>query len=424
MKNDPASIAYSLQEAHAVIASEFKLLENHEQVSLDQALGRINAVTLFADQPEPSYSQSTRDGFALAGQPYSLSSPHTSFAEFQISGEKAAGCTEEQELQPGQAYRIMTGAMLPRHTARVVPFELCLERGSRLSVPQEVLREDQLYIRFQGQNIKQGQRLITAGTQLCPDHLLLLAENGSQQVRVCRRPRVAVICTGNELIKSGEQPLCGQKVSSNEVLLASLLQEQGCCLVRSIRVKDHVKSIVKEIQKILVQDKPDLLISTGGTGSGKFDLIEQAVVCLQGNPLYNLLKIRPGKSTLFARIDGIPLFALPGPPPAVRLLFYELVVSGLDCLQGRAKAKFASSQLEDAVLTEPVRLRRTGYLALKAAKASLCNGKLQARPARPLEPINALMHLACTADKKNMRKEIAKGQQVKVRLLSSLRCLA
>ncbi|MCW5213599.1 molybdopterin molybdotransferase MoeA, partial [Desulfobulbus sp. TB] len=375
------------------------------------------------DQPEPSYSQSTRDGFALAGQPYSISSLHTSFAEFQISGEKAAGCTKEQELQPGQAYRIMTGAMLPRHTARVVPFEICLERGSSLSVPQEVLSEDQLYIRFQGQNIKQGQRLITAGTRLCPDHLLLLAENGSQQVRVCRRPRVAVICTGNELIKSGKKPLCGQKVSSNEVLLASLLQEQSCCLVRSIRVRDHLKSIVEQIQKILVQDKPDLLISTGGTGLGKFDLIEQAVVCLQGKPLYSLLKIRPGKSTLFAKINGTPLFALPGPPPAVRLLFYELVVSGLDCLQGRAKATSASS-LQNAILTESVRLSRTGYLALKAARASLCNGQLQVRPARRLESMNAIMHLACDANEKNMRKEIEKGQQVKVRLLNCLRSLA
>ncbi len=419
MKNHSGIIEYSLQEAHAVVAAEIQPLEQEER-SLDQVLGRVNAVPLFADQDEPSYAQSTRDGFALAEQPGAIDN---AFAEFEIHGERAAGCTKQQVLQAGQAYRIMTGAMLPEKTARVVPFEVCQEKDSKLSVPEKELRREKLYIRPQGQDIKQGQCLVAAGTRLCSDHLLLLAENGSQQIKVSRCPRVAVVCTGSELIRSGEKPLPGQKVSSNEILLASLLQEQGCTVVRSIRVKDDLNTTVEQIEKILVQDTPDLLITTGGTGPGKFDLIEQAVGSLQGSPLYNLLKIRPGKSTLFAMIKGTPLFALPGPPPAVRLLFHELVIPGLHCLQGITRANLGLVDLVDAVLTEPVRLGRSGYLSLKTARATVCDGQIQVRPTKRMESMNAIIHLVCPTERQsgqNRGGEIEKNQWVKVRLIRPL----
>ena len=247
-------IEYSLQEAHAAIAAELTPLDQ-ELVSLSQALVRINAVSIFADRPKPSYTQATRDGFALAEQPYAFDGP---LAQFQISGERAAGCTKQQEVQPGQAYRIMTGAMLPIGAVRVVPFESCQEKDSILAVAQEELERKQLFIRPQGKDIRQGQRLVAAGTRLCPDHLLLLAENGAQEIQVYRRPSVAVICTGSELVQNGETLLPGQKISSNGVLLAALLQREHCHLVRSVTVGDDAEMIISRIQQVLAQDKPDL----------------------------------------------------------------------------------------------------------------------------------------------------------------------
>jgi molybdopterin molybdotransferase len=416
MKNDSPIIEYSLQEAHAALTAELTPLDQ-KLVPLSQALGRINAISIFADRPKPSYTQATRDGFALAEQPHAFDG---AFAEFQISGERAAGCTEQQEVQPGQAYRIMTGAMLPSGTARVVPFEICQEKGSRLTVAQEELGRKQLFIRPQGKDIRQGQRLVAAGTRLCPDHLLLLAENSTQEIQVYRRPRVAVICTGSELIQSGEPLLPGQKISSNGILLAALLQREHCRLVRSVTVGDDAEMIISRIQQVLIQDKPDLLISTGGTGPGKFDLMEQVVARLGGNPLYNLLRIRPGKSTLFAILGNVPLFALPGPPPAARLLFHELIVPGLHRLQGLPNQDLASRGLVDAILTEPVSIRRTGHLFLKSAVAFLCDGCLQVRPARKLEQMNAIMHLSCKKSGNTERGEIGKNQLVKIRLVGPL----
>jgi len=420
MKNNSPALAYSLQEAYAAIAAELSPLEQ-EQVPLSQTPGRILAASVFADRPKPSYNQSTRDGFALAEQPHSVD---TLSAEFQLSGEVAAGCLEQQQVQPGQAYRIMTGAMVPCGVVRVVPFEICQEKESRLFVPREELDRKELFIRPQGKDIKQGQRLVAAGTRLCPDHLLLLAENGSQEIRVHRHPGVAVICTGSELIKSGGKLLPGQKISSNGVFLAALLQQKGCRLVRSVTVGDDADMIMTRIQQVLAQDKPDLLISTGGMGPGKFDLMEQVVARLGGRPVYNRLKVRPGKATLFALIDNTPLFALPGPPPAVRLLFHELVVPGLHCLQGLPENNITSSGLVDAILTEPIGIRRTGHLALKSAVATLCDGRLQVRPAGKLEPMNAIMHLACKADGNNGRGGIEKNQRVKIRMVGPLASLA
>ncbi|CAK8723172.1 Molybdopterin molybdenumtransferase [Candidatus Electrothrix laxa] len=416
MKNDSPMIEYSLQEAHAALTTELTPL-TQELVPLSQALGRINAVSIFADRPKPSYTQATRDGFALAEQPHAFDGP---LAQFQISGERAAGCTKQQEVQPGQAYRIMTGAMLPAGAARVVPFEICQEKGSHLTVAREELGRRQLFIRPQGKDIRQGQLLVAAGTRLCPDHLLLLAENSTQAIQVYRRPNVAVICTGSELVQSGETLLPGQKISSNGILLAALLQREHCHLVRSITVGDDAEMIINCIQQVLAQDKPDLLITTGGTGPGKFDLIEQVVARLGGNPLYNLLKIRPGKSTLFAIIGRTPFFALPGPPPAARLLFHELIVPGLHQLQGLLNEDLASRGLVDAILTKPVSIRRSGHLSLKSAVAFLYDGRLQVRPAKKLEQTNAIMHLTCKKEEGSERREIEKNQMVKIRLIGPL----
>ncbi|MCI5212798.1 MAG: hypothetical protein D3910_29300 [Candidatus Electrothrix sp. ATG2] len=282
------------------------------------------------------------------------------------------------------------------------------------------MRRKQLYIRQQGRDIQQGEQLIAAGVRLSPDHLLLLAENGSQQVKVYRRPRVAVICTGSELVKSGEQLLPGQKISSNGILLASLLQVENCRVVQSLTVGDDAEMMMSRMQQVLGKNTPDLLISTGGMGPGKYDLMEQIVARLGGRVIYNRLKIRPGKATLFAMIGNTPFFALPGPPPAVRLLYHELVAPGLQRLQGALKEDTALGGLVDGVLAEAVDIRRTDHLALKGAVAGVRDGRLYVRAAGKLEPINAIMHLPCKGDGKTKRGQREKNQRVKVRLVAPL----
>ncbi|MCI5224857.1 MAG: hypothetical protein D3924_19860 [Candidatus Electrothrix sp. AR4] len=139
--------------------------------------------------------------------------------------------------------------------------------------------------------------------------------------------------------------------------------------------------------------------------------------------MYNRLKVRPGKSTLFGMIGNTPFFGLPGPPPAVRILFHELVVPGLNRLQGLREDNTDSSRLVDAILAEPMSIRQTGHLGLKGAVAELSDGQVQIRPARQLEPINAIMHLKAGERGTNEREQLNTNHRVKARLIFPLNAL-
>jgi molybdopterin molybdotransferase len=139
--------------------------------------------------------------------------------------------------------------------------------------------------------------------------------------------------------------------------------------------------------------------------------MEQVFSRLGGSLVYNSLKVRPGKSTLFGMLDRIPFFGLPGPPPAVRILFHELIAPALNRLQGLAAG---NQLLPDALLTEPVSLKQTGHLYLKGAVAAIVAGQLQVRPARRLEPINAIIHF------QEDQQTVQTGDLVKIRCIAQL----
>ncbi len=287
----------------------------------------------------------------------------------------------------------MTGAPVPSGCARVVPFEICQEKDGKVLVPLTELHRRQPHIRRQGQDIRAGQELVAAGTRLLPDHLLLLAENGGGQVAVHRQPRAAVICTGSELVEAGNPLRHGQKNSGNSVLLSTLLQAQGCLCVCAVTAADDAEQTAALIREIIKRSQPDLLITTGGMGAGKFDFTEEVFSLLGGEPLCNRFRLRPGRSTLAGMLVGLPFFGLPGPPPAVRLLFHELVAPALRRLHGES----AASRLVEAVLDQPLPFRQNDAddLILKGGTAWLdAEGRLRVRPAAVLEPVNAILHLS------------------------------
>jgi len=405
------TVERSLHDALSAISAQILPLEQ-QKVSLIHALARISAVSLLSSRPKPSYDQSTRDGFALSS--HSLSEGDNK-AVFKVIAEVAAGSREELLLQPGEAVRIMTGAMIPLGCVRVVPFEVCNDSGRRVTIPKSELTHRQQYIRFLGSDSKKGELLVPAGTRLLPDHLLILAENGWFDLPVYKQPRVAVICTGSELVELGEAVQPGQKVSGNTILLSALLQAHGVCCSQSITVADKVDMIVEQVRQLLDEEQPDMIITTGGMGPGKFDLMEQVFAHLEGTVVYNRLQVRPGKSTLFGMVGQIPFFALPGPPPAVRILFHELIVPALNRLQG---CENGSSKLIDVVLESTLSLKQTRHFDLKGAIVRTVEGHLLVCPAGKMEPINAIMHLECG------RTAAKQGESVKVRLVEPLQGLA
>uniref|UniRef100_UPI0040568F50 molybdopterin molybdotransferase MoeA n=1 Tax=Candidatus Electronema sp. TaxID=2698783 RepID=UPI0040568F50 len=387
MKSKSPPLELSLAEARAAIAARLAPLAA-ERVPLRLARGRVAAAPVFASRSSPSCDQSARDGFAVAAEPLFTDK---ACAVFHIAGEIAAGCAAANTLVPGQAFRIMTGAVVPNGAARVLPFEVCQEEGGQMRVPLTELAHGQKHIRRQGCEVRAGELLAVAGTRLLPDHLRLLAEDGCKEVAVRRQPRAAVVCTGSELTQAGEPLPPGGKISGNGALLAALLEEQGCVCLRCLTAKDEADSLAALLAEVMERDRPDLLITTGGMGPGKFDLTEQVFARLGGEPVYNRLRLRPGQATLFGLLDGrLPFFGLPGPPPAVRLLFHELIVPALARLQGEE----IFGGLIKARLDGPASAAQPGCTVLKGAVAWADEeGRLRARPAQGLEPPNAVLHL-------------------------------
>ncbi len=406
--NLPASSALtgsslSLPEARKTILARLTPLSS-ETILLDQGLGRIPVSSFKSTRPKPSFDQSTRDGYAIAQSPQEKSGE----ISFRLIAEIAAGSTASISLVGGQAVRIMTGARIPAGTERVVPFEICREKENRVYIDARFLQSSEIFIRRRGRDLKAGRVIAGSGKMLLPDHLLMLAENGYITIPVHRKPRVAILCTGSELVTPGQTLKRGQKISGNGVLLQGLLQEAGAKCIRVTTVSDSLEAITEQLDYLLSLS-PDLIITTGGMGPGKFDLLEQVFTRLQGELFYNSLKIRPGKSTMFGLLAGVAFFGLPGPPPAVRLLFHELVTVALYRLQGMRQPV---PPLHKARLLEPVTGGRSRHLNLKGGIVVFDDTTLCVRLAGRREQVRAVLHL------RGRKRSLAAGETVKIRLVA------
>ncbi len=377
----------SLQEALDTILRSCPVLPA-EQVVLERAAGRITARDLPSLHPKPAFSQATRDGYAL-GPPAADSEQHTT--EYLVIGELAAGSVCSQKLGPGTAIRIMTGAMIPRGCRVVVPQEFCKEEDGRVAVKWTAPAGGPSHIRWQGSELAVGECLVNQGEQLHGCQLALLADSGYNQVPVYRQARVAILCTGSELVQQGSPLRKGQKISTNGILLATLTQTLGAGLAVSPRtVGDDPGAICSQLDE-LVKVGPDLLITTGGMGPGKFDLMQKIFADQGASILYDRLAVRPGKSTMFGLLAGIPFFSLPGPPPAVKILFHELVAPALKRMAGWNRVR---PPAVEARLTEEVTMKQDNWLCLKGGFVRLDrSGRLLVRPAATRDRINGILLL-------------------------------
>ena len=317
----------SLQAAQrCILAAVQHFPRSSESVSLQNALGRISATHMYSQHPKPSFRQATRDGFAVAGE------LPVGECAMQVVATMAAGASACRGPGPGEVVRIMTGALVPEGCQRIIPLEYCRDEGHRVIVDGARLPADP-FIRERGCDWPAGHLLVRQGTSLKPEHLLHLAEDGCGEIEVYKVPTVRILCTGSELLPPGERCEPGRKISGNGVLLTALVAQTGVHCLPVTMVADDLDTIKATVREI-VRSRPAMVITTGGLGPGRYDLLEAAVCDLRGRILYRKLHLRPGKSTLFALVDNVIFFCLPGPPPAVRLLYHELIAPALRYLLG------------------------------------------------------------------------------------------
>jgi molybdopterin molybdotransferase len=294
-------------------------------VALEDAPGRVLAAPLQARERLPGFDNSAMDGFALAAGGTTIAAR----SEFDVGGESAAGDGASRAAS-GSAWEIMTGAPLPAGLDSVIPVEQVevlvrddAGRARRLRLQADV-RPGQ-HVRLAGEDIDAGAPLFDAGTPIEAQHLMMLAALGIGRVPVVRRPRVAIICTGRELIDDPQVPLAaGQIRNSNGPFLAARIKAAGAEPCLRATVGDAVEPFLATLADARARGA-DVIISTGAVSMGRYDFVPQALQRLGARTVFHKLAIRPGKPLLFAVLpDGALFFGLPGNPAssAVGLRFF------------------------------------------------------------------------------------------------------
>lgn len=300
-----------------------------EQVAVTATPGRVLADSVISPMALPPFDNSAMDGYALGG----CTSTPAAGDEFPIEGEQTAGDAATR-AQLG-AWYITTGARLPDGLDRVIP----VEHTERLEDPPRVrLRADVdagQNVRTAGSDVAAGETVLSAGTVLAPQHVMLLAALGVTNVAVAMRPRVAVLCTGRELVDDPAQVLqSGQIRNSNGPFLASRLPPAGAELVHTETVGDDTDTFSAAFKR--ARDAgAQIVVSSGAVSMGRYDFVPQALKQLGAEVLFHKLAIRPGKPLLFARLpDGTLFFGLPGNPVAVAVGLRFFVEPALRVLLG------------------------------------------------------------------------------------------
>ncbi len=395
-----------LETAQKLIVEACSILPG-EKTGLSDTLGRVSAKSHLALEALPGYDGSLRDGYAV-GAVAENSDPGT--AVFHIIDEVAAGDTRNLTIGTGQAVRIMTGGLIPAGCQAVIPQENCSVDGENVTVPMHPLQQTKSFIHKKGCEIAAGAVILEKGVTINSEQQILLAGTGYNFVDVVKRPRVSFFCTGSELLTdTSAVKQAGQRFSGNSHLLSGVIGRYGGKLLEQETVVDDPKLVVALMER-MAGSNCDILISTGGMGPGKFDLIEDAFARCGGETIYRSLTMRPGKSTLFGRLGNTLFFGLPGPPPAVQLLFHELVRPAFCALQGLTQC---SPQKIKATLTEELILARHGSLRLKSGIFYLHDGSCLVRPAKRSELANC--YIFCSPEKQS----ILKGEMVEVHLTVS-----
>jgi len=296
-----------------------------ERVAIGEAVGRVLAGDLRAASELPAFSTSAVDGFAVRAA--------DAGATLRVIGESAAGRPFAGGVERGTAARILTGGVLPAGADTVVMVEDVRLAGDAVRVPKD-LRPGSNFHR-PGADVRAGELVLTAGTQLSAAELGLAAALGLAEVEVRRRPRVALLSTGDELVEVGRKPGPGQITDSNRWALLAALREAAV----EVRILGIGPDEPQALRRLVVDalGTADVLVTSGGVSVGTHDLVKPLLESL-GTVHIGRVKLKPGKPFTFATLpDGKLAFGLPGFPVSSLVTFEVFVRPALRKLQGFAR---------------------------------------------------------------------------------------
>ena len=329
----------TVQEALTAVLAGVSVLQA-EQVPLLAALGRVLAQDVVAKDSLPPFSNSSMDGYALRAADLSGTSAEKP-ATLQVVGDVAAGAVLDVTVEPGTAVRIMTGAPVPAGADAVVPVEDTNEswRDRERPLPEQIQVNRSVqagdYIRHPGEDIEAGQAILARGHILRPQEVGVLASLGIGQIAVVRRPKVAILATGDELLEI-DQPLQPGKIrNSNGYTQAAQIMALGAEPVQLGIARDTETAVREKLQAGL-DAGVDLFISSAGVSVGAYDVVK-AVLEEEGNIGFWRVRMRPGKPLAYGTYHGVPYLGLPGNPVSAMVSFERFARAAIRKMAGHTQ---------------------------------------------------------------------------------------
>ena len=330
----------TFEEAREIILARVSPLET-ELVPLTHAAGRVLAGEVRSPWDLPPWDNSAMDGYAVR------SADCRGSATLKITGYMAAGGPDAPKVAPGGAVKIMTGSPIPEGCDAVVPFEEAEERDGAVRVPAPV--KAGAHIRYRAEDIPAGTLVVPEGTVLRPPEISMLASFGRATVPVHRKPRVAVLSTGDELVELGEFLGPGKIVNSNSHALAAAIVEAGGTPVLLGIARDDRESLSAKLSEGL---SADVLVTSAGVSMGDRDYVRDVLAELGVAPVFWKVLIKPGGPTAFGVAGKTAVFSLPGNPVSSLVTFEVFVRPAIRKMTGhRDPVKPAVK----AALAEPVK---------------------------------------------------------------------
>ncbi|TAL36440.1 MAG: molybdopterin molybdenumtransferase MoeA [Spirochaetes bacterium] len=331
MKRDENEILMPVERALALILETIRPLPV-EPCGLAALAGRVIAEDIISTMDIPMVDNSAMDGYAVRTGDVAGAGRRDPVG-LDVIGELQAGAAMAGLLvEPGRAVRIMTGAPIPPGADAVVRFEDTEERGERVSIFVPVVKGEN--IRRAGEDLRAGAVVLGKGARILSADIGLLASINVREARVYRRPTVAVISTGDEVVEPGPDLLPGQVRNSNAYTLVSEIARYGC----EPRYLGIVRDSLEATRLLLGEAMGcNVIVTTGGVSMGRYDFVKDAIAALGVEILIQNIRMKPGKPCVFGTKGPLLFFGLPGNPVSTMVSFIQFVRPALFKLMGAAR---------------------------------------------------------------------------------------
>lgn len=342
-----------------------------EEVALAESIGRILAQPAVSDLDLPPFDRARMDGYAVrASDTASASAEHP--VRLREIGEAVAGRAFDGVVKAGEAVRIMTGAPVPAGADAVQKIEVIRVSNGIVEISEPTAPGQ--FITPRGLEAHEGQTMIETGERITPAAAAVLASFGYARVAVARRPRLALLSTGSELVEVSAKPQTSQIRNSNTYSLAGYAAAAGAEVISAGIVPDDFDATRRTVAA--AAEKADIVMLSGGVSMGDYDLVKPALRDLGAEIYVERVAMHPGKPTVFARLGDAVIFGLPGNPVSVAVSFHIFARPALLKMQGARELELprASAYLTRAVKGAPPRRSH------QPAHLTINNGRAEAEP--------------------------------------------